>query len=188
VIKEIIFDCFGVLTQDGWLGFLKQYGTKDNLEELRYVNHQADRGVISYDNLLDEIERLTTSTRHEAHRMITTDISINEDVIEIIEKLKSSYKLGLISNVGRPIEVYLPKQIVDLFDVKTLSYEVGAIKPDKEIFDVHLESSGFSAQETVFIDDRENNCAGAEAAGIKAIWFRNEELLVEELRTLGIKI
>lgn len=188
MIKEIIFDCFGVLTQDGWIGFLKKYATDENIEELRYANHQADSGLMDYEELLDEIVRLSGVEREIAHKMITVELMINDDVIEIVRKLKMHYKIGLISNVGRPIEVYLPKDITDLFEVQTLSYQVGMIKPAKEIFDAHLVKSGVEPGEAIFIDDREPNVEGARSAGLRAIHFKSADQLKSELEKLGVKV
>jgi len=48
MIKEIIFDCFGVLTQDGWTAFIKKYAKPDMMDDLRAANELADKGIIGY--------------------------------------------------------------------------------------------------------------------------------------------
>lgn len=187
MIKEIIFDCFGVLTQDGWLAFLQKFANDENIDELRYINHQADKGLIKYPELLAKVVELSGASKDEAHRIITTDIHINEEVVNFIQALKTKYKIGMISNVGRPIDVYLPKRVVELFDTVTLSFETGMIKPAQGIFDTHLQKSGYKAAETVFIDDREYNADGAKKAGMHAIWYRSLEQLKTELQQLGVQ-
>lgn len=76
----------------------------------------------------------------------------------------------------------------ELFDVQTLSYQVGYAKPSPEIFNVHLKEMGIMPQDAVFIDDRESNCEGARAVGMQAIAYQNIEQLKEELKLLNIHI
>ena len=73
------------------------------------------------------------------------------------------------------------------FTVQTLSFQEGLVKPSAEIFKRHLERSGYSADQAVFIDDRESNCEGARAAGLHAIHFRNLNQLKKDLNELGVK-
>ena len=187
VIKAVIFDCFGVLTQDGWLSFCQKYMTDDNREELRYINHQADRGVIDYDTFLDTVCRLTGAPREEAHAEITTMHSPNEPLFELIRRLKEEgYVLGAISNVGSNLNNFLPQNYVDLFDEITLSYHVHAIKPEPEIYEHHLNNIGFQADECVFVDDRKPNVVGAEAVGMHGLYFTDAESLKADLAKLGI--
>lgn len=187
MIKEVIFDCFGVLTQDGWLGFLKTYANDENIEQLRYLNHQADKGLISYQEFLNEASRLCGVAEEVVHQKVSTDLHLNTEMFELIKSLKEKYKIGLISNVGSPIENYLPPEWIELFDHITLSYKVGAIKPSPEIYEAHLGESGSEAEQAVFIDDREPNVVEAHNLGIHGIWFRNINQLKDELQALHVK-
>ena len=87
--------------------------------------------------------------------MITTTHHPNEPIFDLIKELKKAgYKLGIISNVGAPLTNFLPKELVNLFDEVTLSYETKAIKPEPEIYTYHLDKSGTQPEQAVFIDDR----------------------------------
>ena len=187
MIKAVIFDCFGVLTEDGWLAFLNKYATKETVEELRYLNHQVDRGQMQYDAFLESITRLTGAQKDTAHAMITTTHHPNEALFSYIKKLKDSgYILGIISNAGNELTNYLPNQCVDLFDHITLSYQAGVTKPDPEIYELHLNDLGLSAEQTVFIDDRELNCEGARAVGMNAILYKTYDGTIAALKGQGI--
>lgn len=189
MIKAVIFDCFGVLTQDGWLSFCQKYMTKENEEELRYINHQADRGMVDYETFLTTVCRLTGAPREEAHTEITTTHTPNEAVFTLVRSLKKNgYKLGVISNVGDELYRFLPREYMDLFDEITLSYHVHAIKPEPKIYQYHLEKLGLTPEACVFIDDREPNVAGAEAAGMHGIYFQDPAQLQQALATLNIKL
>lgn len=162
--------------------------TEENAEELRYINHQADRGLVEYEEFLDTICKITGVSRTKAHAEITTTHTPNESVFEIIKKLKQNdYKLGVISNVGDELSYFLPQAYVNLFDEITLSYHVKAIKPEPKIYEYHLDKLGLKPNETVFIDDREPNAKGAIAVGMHGLAYTNPEVLIEDLHNLGIK-
>ncbi len=189
MIKTVIFDCFGVLTEDGWLAFSNKYRTPENEEELRYINHQADKGLVDYETFLDRVCELTGVPKSEAHKTITTVHHPNVALFEYIQKLKNSgYRLGVISNVGDELGNFLPQKYVDLFTDITLSYQVGAIKPSPEIYEVHLRKSGISADEAVFIDDREPNVEGAKRVGMHGFVYQNPENIAAELEKLSVII
>ncbi len=60
------------------------------------------------------------------------------------------------------------------------------VKPDPAIYQLALARFGLSADEAVFIDDREDNVAAAAALGIHAIRFVGAEPLRLELSRLGL--
>lgn len=47
----------------------------------------------------------------------------------------------------------------------------GYLKPNPRAYEVAIEAMGVPAAEIVFLDDHHDNVAGAEAAGIVAVWF-----------------
>lgn len=188
MIQEIIFDCFGVLTQDGWTAFIKKYAKPEMMDDLHAANVLADKGVISYKEFLKRVSDITGTESAIVHKMITASLHPNEDVFAFINTLSKSYTIGVISNVGSPLETYFPKGYTKPFSVQTLSFQEGLVKPGREIFDRHLQKSGYNAAEAVFIDDRESNCEGARVAGLHAIHFKNLEQLKRDLKKLNVNI
>ena len=67
----------------------------------------------------------------------------------------------------------------------TVSGEVGLIKPDRAIYDLHASTFGLEPAATLFIDDSAKNVAGAIAAGWQAVLFENAAGLEADLRRLG---
>lgn len=188
MIKEIIFDCFGVLSQDGWLAFYNKYAEPEMMDDLHGANELADKGIISYEEFLKRVSERTGVDKAIVHRMITTSLHPNEEVFELAKKLSKNYSLGIISNVGSPLEHYFPAGYLDIFSEQTLSFKVGNVKPSKEIFEIHLDRTGTSPNEAVFIDDREINCDGARSAGLNAIWFEDTTRLIDSLKKLGVEV
>jgi len=61
-------------------------------------------------------------------------------------------------------------------DALVLSCEVGAVKPQAEIFSCALERVGVAAAAALFVDDQPGYCAGALAAGIASAQIVRGEL------------
>ncbi len=49
--------------------------------------------------------------------------------------------------------------------------KLGHLKPDPRGYQDAIEAMGVGPDEMVFVDDQPANCAGAERAGIRAVWF-----------------
>jgi len=90
--------------------------------------------------------------------------------------------VGLLSNMVPTWEprwqLMVPRTF---FDGVVLSHEVGFRKPAREIF-VHAATiAGFDADACALVDDLAVNCAGAEAAGWRAIEFADTAAAVDRL-------
>jgi putative hydrolase of the HAD superfamily len=99
-------------------------------------------------------------------------------------------KTGLLSNMPWDLVKHVRTncQWMENFSFKTLSAEVGMIKPDPAIYQHTLEGLGVSAAEALFIDDREANVRAARSLGICSIQFRSIAQLKEDLDALGFPI
>jgi HAD superfamily hydrolase (TIGR01549 family) len=98
--------------------------------------------------------------------------------IELLQILKGSYTIGIISN--NLLDEQLNKMrrigIVEHIDTFAISEEVGVAKPDPKIFEVALERAGVTADEAILIGDSWNNdVLGALQVGIRPIWFNRNE-------------
>lgn len=66
------------------------------------------------------------------------------------------------------------------------SGRLGLVKPDREIFDLVSRELGTDPRDVVFVDDRQENVAGAERAGMTGLHFRNIATLREDLRKIAL--
>ena len=71
--------------------------------------------------------------------------------------------------------------VVRLLDRLVTSCDIGLAKPDPEAYRAALVLLEAKPEETLFVDDREDNVAGARAAGLSAIVFRGADQLRAEL-------
>lgn len=68
----------------------------------------------------------------------------------------------------------------------TVSGDVGLIKPDRRIYDLHVETFGLDPKASLFIDDSPKNVNAAIDAGWQAVLFTNAKTLEADLERLGI--
>jgi putative hydrolase of the HAD superfamily len=74
--------------------------------------------------------------------------------------------------------------IADLFDVITISAEVGVCKPAPAIFQVALVELGVTAAQAIFVDDSVECVQAAQNLGLRTVHFRGTEPAVAALDTL----
>ncbi|MGL4404912.1 MAG: HAD-IA family hydrolase, partial [Notoacmeibacter sp.] len=70
----------------------------------------------------------------------------------------------------------------------TVSGDVGLIKPDVAIYEMHHASFGLTPARTLFIDDVPVNVEGARKAGWHAVRFIDAETLRSDLAGFGVKV
>ena len=111
------------------------------------------------------------------------------DVVDILIKLKKNYKIWLLSNTN-PMhiknEIESKYVFQKLVDGGIYSYDVGYRKPEKEIYHIACDSAEVNPENSIFIDDLEENIIGANKVGIKGIRYKNTIELLKELKRLNI--
>lgn len=78
--------------------------------------------------------------------------------------------IGIVSNTGWDVRtVFAAHSILDCVTSFTLSYETGAVKPDRKIFDAACESLGLVSDQVVMVGDDPRADSGAVLAGIRTL-------------------
>ena len=192
MIKSIIFDFAGVIGSDGYWVLLKERLL--NFEDKKIFFHnlsiKVDDGTISNKEFVKIIARELKISEEIVWKEIFKRIIINQELLEIISKLKKLYKICLLTNFTNEwmkelFEVY---QLEKYFDVKVISSLEKLAKPDKKIYLIALNLLKLKPNEAVFIDDRQYNVDGGEEVGIKSLLFVSNEQLIKDLKNLGIKV
>jgi glucose-1-phosphatase len=106
----------------------------------------------------------------------------------LARSLKEHYKLFLLSNVNRLHFDHVRKKfdIINIFDEVILSFVVGAMKPDRLIFEEVIKRAGGDKTKLLYIDDREDLIKESTLMGIDSIRFEGYEKLVEKLKEKGV--
>ena len=183
MIKAVIFDCFGVLTTEGWLAFKAEHFSQDEglNREVTDLLKQANSGLISHERFVESVAKLARVTPKEVNQAIDVN-KPNEPLFAYIDKLKPKYKIAMLSNAATNwlTELFSEKQIAK-FDVISLSYELGVAKPDNEAYEQVAAKLELDPFDCVFIDDQERHCTGAKEAGMQAILYEDFEQMKTEL-------
>jgi len=93
--------------------------------------------------------------------------------LELIQSLKTRYRLFLLSNTNIVHYNYLIpecQEIFGLFDQCYFSFEMGKRKPSVEIFQQVLEEQGLLPEETLFIEDSPQHIITANGLGIHTLF------------------
>lgn len=189
-IKNIIFDlggvlvgldpkrCIGAFRKVG-CGVLASYVEEHRTEDLFL---DTELGRISEAEFCDEVRRLSLTDTADAdivwawNQLLTT---IPVAKLRLLYRLRHEEhrRVFLLSNTNimhwtacrDHMFTADGKTADDYFDQIFLSYEMHLAKPDPEIFRQALAQAGISAADTLFIDDRGENCAAAASVGISTL-------------------
>jgi putative hydrolase of the HAD superfamily len=205
----IIFDLGGVFTlpqRSDKLGELMALlGTELDTQTFKnaYSRHRLpyDRGTIDMDEYWRRVA-VETGAKNGARpdgegwssllpRLVRTDIEawfdIRPGMLDLATRLRSEFgRLALLSNINRECATHVQSNYgwVDLFDVAIYSCDHGLLKPERAIFDLCLGRLGLSADRCIFVDDIEENVAGARSAGLTGIRFVDESDFMRDLSAL----
>ncbi|MHC4455231.1 MAG: HAD-IA family hydrolase [Planctomycetota bacterium] len=108
----------------------------------------------------------------------------------IIRRLKSIYKIALLSNTNKWDFEHIIKtcEVYNLFDAVSLSFRVRAMKPDNKIFLDSISKLRLKPEECVYIDDIEGYVEAAKQIGINGIHYVSFEKLISSLKGLSIQL
>ncbi len=117
---------------------------------------------------------------------------LNVPTIPIVAHLRAAgYRLGILSNTCEPHWEYVHNGryavIAKYFDPCILSYRVGAMKPERKIFEAAIQAAGAPPEQLFFVDDRPANVEGAIATGFDAVQFTTPQRLIADLVQRGVR-
>jgi putative hydrolase of the HAD superfamily len=156
-----------------------------------------DRGDLTADEYWLKLaaQTHTSISRKQIEHLRKVEVEIwthtNPGMFDWVSQLRAAgIRTGLLSNMPWDLAKHVRTncQWMENFAFKTLSAEVGLIKPDPAIYEHTLHGLGVTAPETLFVDDREENIRAARALGIHGVQFRSIAGLKDDLEGLGFPI
>ncbi len=200
MIKTVIFDLGNVILNVDRSGLYKEWAEKSG----KGTNQVIDYYMRSKERRDFELGRLSPK---EFCRKIAKGIglrmdfeefkksyceifTLNKDVEQAIKKLKSDFRLVLLSNTDELHFEYIKNKfkIVNIFDGYVLSYEVGMRKPNPLIFFNAIRKSEAFPFNCLYFDDIPEFVFMAKLMGIKASRFVNSKKLISDLESSRIFI
>jgi putative hydrolase of the HAD superfamily len=205
-IEAIVSDFGGVLTTpllNAFAAFQEDVGISpeslgqamreglDEGEELPLF--RLERGEISEDEFLDRLgDGLESILGHRPHlhrfrHTFFEALEPNEPMVELMRELKASgLKMAMLTNNVREWEPLWRSMLPvdEIFEEVVDSAFVGCRKPEPRIYELMLDRIGMPGGACLFVDDLQPNCKGAEAAGMRAVHFRDNEQAIAEIGRL----
>jgi putative hydrolase of the HAD superfamily len=188
VIRGVVFDLFHTLTgpESQWLGAVF---TSDALgidrrtwdrvlhfeSRWRLAGEERDPFCILRrladvvdPSIPDEMVRAAVDLR--LHRFKTALDTIPRENLDVLHELRDrGLRLGLVSNAdASEVLGWSECPLCGLFDVEVFSCEVGAVKPEAELFNSCLKRLGLDAKECLYVGDGGSD----ELHASKALGFR----------------
>ena len=198
VIRAVIFDFGNVICRfdyDRFLDRLRRWSATPvetfNKKIFKSGAHlRYERGEMNTAQFHGLVESATGAdvSREEFEDAFSNIFTPVEGTESIIRELKGKKRLGLLSNTN---ELHFrrcirPMSVFPLFDSVTLSYEVGALKPEEAIYRDAMRKLSIPARECVYIDDISEYVEGAKALGMSGIRFESAKSFRADLARLGV--
>jgi putative hydrolase of the HAD superfamily len=196
----ILFDIGGVLLTNGWdhrerAAVVEQFHLDGADLEARHLKafEPWERGEITLDEYLDAVvfyEPRNFSRDEFFVAICAQSKQLPEGALCILEELVASDRcmIGALNNEAREthefrvatfgLRRYLPFTFTSCY--------MGLRKPDPKIYKRTLGILGKAPDRSLFIDDRLENVAAAQAVGMRAIRFTGADALRRDLQTLEV--
>lgn len=195
MIKNIVFDLGRVLIDWEAKKYIKSFGyddeTVDKLNEIIFTSEEwldCDKG--KYERNTDLVEMLSKKYPEHAEKIakiLTKDwvkiLKLKEDSSEYLINLKQQgFKIYILSNLSKESYDHNSKyEFFKYIDGGIYSFESKKIKPDHRIYIELLEKYNLVPEETIFIDDIEENVNIANDLKINGIIFNNLEQVKKDV-------
>ena len=117
-------------------------------------------------------------------RIFQKRCSLNKPIIDLSKKLfQKGIILGILSNTEQASYSVIKKLTsLEHFKYKFLSYKIGYLKPESEIYDYVIDNIPYPKEELLFIDDLKSNIESARSHGINSIQYTNFKQLLNEFQ------
>lgn len=193
MIKAVLFDFGGVLTESGRSGFIgdtvaELYGLQPERVDITREHADLRRGVGTADEFFAKLNKKYGGhiTKEMFIEKTSESYSPSPEVYKLAESLRAhGVRTGILSNIfAMNADVLRAQGSYDGFDPIILSCDVGYAKPDQEFYDIAVKRLGVEPSEILFIDDQQKCLTPARAMGMKVVPAMNPSQIVKDVKVL----
>ncbi len=112
----------------------------------------------------------------------------NRAVFGLVNSLRPHYQTAMLSNINLLHYEYLKKNfpVFEAFDRVFLSFQLGLIKPDKQIYNLVSRQLAVAPEEVFYTDDRPELVESAKSLGFAGSVFTDYNQLICDLNLKGV--
>lgn len=192
-IRTVFWDVGGVVLTNGWdqtqrARVLSRLGVDVAAYEEVHdrANYYWERGLITARDFFLQTVLKPNAKLGLTFEMLWPQVCAESKVmhpgcLDLLAEMKQEgrYRMATLNNESRELNEYRLDafKLRSLFDYFICSGYVHEMKPMPGIYHSAIDISGFDASTALFIDDKEENCAAAEALGMQTILFQSAEQL-----------
>ena len=135
-----------------------------------------------------ESKKLMSLDESLLDRIFQKHCSLNNSMINLSKKLsQKGITVGILSNTEPASYSAIEKLTsLDHFEYKFLSYNIGHLKPNPEIYRHVIDNVQFPKEELFFIDDLKSNVESARSEGIDSVQYTSHDELLKECQIRNI--
>lgn len=171
--KNVIFDLGNVLINFDFSIFFQAIGKKTNEHTLEEANEPIldfERGLLTKEQFLTKLHSIYhfSIPLAEFEKVWCHVFTENLEMIELAKRISKKYPVYIFSNTDELHFPYIWQTFPSLHFFQNnlmLSYEIQAVKPDKESYMKALALFSLQAKDCLFIDDRPINIVTANELG-----------------------
>lgn len=190
MIKAVLFDFGGVLTESGKSGFVVEslaqiYDVPLEQLDIQQDHYMLRRGKGEADELF---ERLNKQFGKQVTKQMFLDkvhgmFEPSQEVYDLAERLrKHGIRTGILSNIfAMNADVLREQGRYDGFDPVILSCDEGYAKPDAEFYDIAIKKLGVKPEEILFVDDQQKCIGPAQDLGMLTVTALNPGQIVQDV-------
>ena len=195
----VVFDLGGVLADFGGLGPLRKMTGIESDEELwrRWLTSEPVRRFESglgtdeeFAAALVDEWRLPLSPAELLEMFPGWLVGAYDGAVELVRETAAGTRVACFSNSNRlHWEAGVQRwPLLREFDRAFVSFEIGAVKPDREAFEIVVRELGVDAVSILFLDDNQMNVDAARAVGMQAQRVRGVDGAREALVDAGVLV
>ncbi len=160
--RLVVFDLYGTLIKFGIthhpfrkiLKFSHSQGRKPQDNDARILMTRNDNPQEIFRSMGIAAPEELLQTFHDEIQEELNSLTLFDDVIPTLKQLTAAkIELAICSNLAKPYGEIIDRLLPDYSFTRVLSYEVGFIKPDCEIYDSILKRTGHQKENVLFIGD-----------------------------------
>lgn len=178
-VRFVYFDVNGCLVrffQAAFTQLARESGISSDVVETAFWHYNDDvcRGDMTMDEFNAAFAKRLGLQTLDWHRYYLDAVDPIMEMHSLVAWAAERYHVGLLTNImpGLVDALRERKLLPDVpYDAIIDSSVVGAIKPEKKIYEVATERAGVAAEEILLVDDDRANLRAAEHYGWKVVWF-----------------